>query len=114
MAIVNIKVANDADFFRAFQYTTLDGTPIDLTGASMVMMLRRHASDQAALLKLSTDTGEINLIDPANGKFTILIRQASLERLGAGEYEHSNVVTQSGYKTNVWTGTFTNSPGAAR
>ena len=85
MATVNITVENDADFYRTFQYVMASsGAPIDITGASLEMMLRRHAEDVEALLRLGTDSGEIVLTDPANGLFTVLIRQDALERLGLG------------------------------
>ena len=48
MAIVNITVQNDADFYRTFIWQTIAGAPIDLTGGAMEMMLRRHATDKAA------------------------------------------------------------------
>jgi hypothetical protein len=114
VTIVNITVENDADFYRVFQYQTLSGIPIDSTGVAMVMMLRRHAADAMAVLRLGTDTGEIALVDPVNGKFAVRIMQATLEGLGLGDFDHSNVMSLSGYKRNIWTGTFTNNPGAAR
>lgn len=114
MAIVNISTENDADFYRGFQYQMASGAPVDITGVSMVMMLRRHAADKAAQLKLSTGSGEIVIQDASNGVFTIYIAQATLERLGEGDFDHSLVMTQSGYKTSIWTGKFTNNPGASR
>jgi hypothetical protein len=112
--IVNIIVSNDADFYRGFSYQQVDGTPIDLTGVSMVMMARRHAADKAAQLRLGTDTGEIVITDGPNGIFTLLMRQATLERLALGTYDQSLVMTQSGYKTAIWEGTLTNEPGPSR
>lgn len=114
MSIVNITVENDADFYCVFRYQTFAGAPINLTGTSMVMMLRRHAGDETALLRLGTDTGEIVYINPTNGDFSVRIMQETLERLGLGDYEHSNVMTYGGYKRGIWTGVFTNNPGAAR
>jgi hypothetical protein len=114
MTIVNITVANDADFNRVFQYKTISGVPIDITGATMVMMLRRHASDEAAVLRLGTDTGEITLTDPVQGMFAIKIVQDRLERLETGDFAHSNVMTRDGGKRSIWTGTFTNNPGPSR
>ena len=108
MAIVNITVENDADFYRTFQYVMASaGTPIE-------MMLRRHAQDAEALLRLATDTGEIVLIDPVNGLFTLLIRQDVLVRLGLGSYDHSNIMTQGGFKTKIWSGTLINNAGPTR
>jgi len=114
MAIVNITVDNDADFYRVFRYQTISGVPIDITGASLVMMLRRHAEDIAAVMKLSTDTGEMVITDAVNGMFSVRIPQPELERLATGDYAHSNVMTISGFKRSIWSGTFTNNPGASR
>ena len=114
MTTVNITVDNDADFYRVFQYQMMSGTPIDISGTSMVMMLRRHAKDEAAQLRIGTDTGEIVLIDPTNGKFSVRIAQETLERLGLGDFDHSNVMTQAGLKISIWSGKFTNNPGASR
>jgi len=114
MATVNITVDNDHDFYRVFQYTTVSNVPINITGATMVMMLRRHAKDEAAQLKLTTATGEIVLTDPVNGKFSVRIVQDTLERLGTGDFDHSLVMTLTGSKRGVWSGVFTNNPGASR
>jgi hypothetical protein len=115
MTIVNIAVENDADFFRVFQYQTIAGMPINITGATFVMMLRRHAADVTAVLRLGTDTGEIITVDAINGAFSIFIAQQRLEQMGLGDFDHSNVMTMvNGIKRGIWTGTFTNKPGAAR
>jgi hypothetical protein len=115
MAIVNITVENDADFYRVFQYVVVSsGAPIDITGATMEMMLRRHAADETAMLRLATDTGEIALTDAANGKFTVLIVQSTLVRLGLGDFDQSNIMTLNGFKTKLWSGTLTNNPGPTR
>jgi hypothetical protein len=116
MTTVNISVENDADFYRTFQYITVAGAPIDLTGYSMEMMLRRNASDATALLRLGTDTGEIAIIDAPNGFCTVRITQDVLERLGLGDFDHSNIMTDlTGVsKTKIWSGTLTNVAGATR
>jgi hypothetical protein len=114
-AVVNITVENDADFYRTFQYVMSSaGTPIDMTGASLEMMLRRHAEDVEAVMRLATDTGEIVLTDPVNGFFTVMIRQDALERLDLGSYDHSNIMTRGGLKTKIWSGTLTNNAGPTR
>ena len=46
-----------------------------MTGASLEMMLRRHAADETAVLRLGTDTGELVITDPVNGQFTLRITQ---------------------------------------
>jgi hypothetical protein len=114
MAIVNITVENDADFYRTFQYVMSSGPPINMSGASLEMMLRRHAADVEALMRLATDTGEIVLIDAQKGMFTVMIRQIELERLGLGSFDHSNIMTLGGLKTKIWSGTLVNNAGPTR
>jgi hypothetical protein len=114
MAIVNITTTNDADFYRVFQYVVVGGDPIDISGATMEMMLRRHKEDAAAVLRLATDSGEIVLVDPVNGKFTVLITQDTLEHLGLGDFDHSNIMTLNGMKVKLWSGMLTNYAGPTR
>ena len=114
MTTVNITTENDADFYRTFIWQTIDGSPIDLTGGAMEMMLRRHAEDNTAVLRLATDTGEIVLVNPKAGQFTVRIVQATLELLGLGDFDQSNIFTRNAYKVRVWTGTLTNNAGPTR
>lgn len=115
MTIVNITTENDADFYRVFQYVVVEGgDPIDITGATMEMMLRRHKEDVAAVLRLATDTGEIVVVDAENGKFTVMITQDTLHRLGLGDFDHSNIMTINGIKLRMWSGLLTNIAGPTR
>jgi hypothetical protein len=114
MAIVNITCENDADFYRTFIWQTIDGAPIDLTGGMLEMMLRRHAADDTALLRLGSDTGEIVFTDPMHGQFTVRISQATLVRLGLGDFDQSNIFSRGGFKIRLWSGTLTNNAGATR
>jgi hypothetical protein len=114
MTTVNITVTNDADFYRTFQWITVAGEPIDLTGGEMEMMLRRRATDNIALLRLGTDTGEIMFTDPVNGFFTVRITQDTLEKLGIGDFAQSNIMTRGGMKVRIWDGSLTNNAGPTR
>jgi hypothetical protein len=114
MAIVNITTQNDADFYRTFVWQTVEGSPIDLTGGVMEMMLRRHAEDKAAVLRLASDSGEIVYTAPLLGQFTVRISQDALEHLGLGDFDQSNIFTRGGYKVRVWSGLLTNNAGATR
>jgi hypothetical protein len=117
MAIVTITVENDADFYRGFVYQTTSGAPIDLTGSTMRMMLRRNATDVTALLSLSSDVGEgIAITSATGGTFTVLITQAQLEQLPLDTYAHSLIMTNisSGLQTRIWNGTLTNLAGPSR
>jgi hypothetical protein len=115
MAIVNITAQNDADFRRAFIYQTVDEVPIDITGSALTMMLRRHASDAAALLELTTGNGALAIIGAgAPGKFSLAVTKLQLMQLGDGVYDHSLVMTKDGAITAIWRGTFTVLDGASR
>jgi hypothetical protein len=115
MAIVNITVENDADFFRQFLYQTVAGTPIDLTGNTLRMGIRRRAEDVTEDMLLTTENGGLEIIDPPAGKFTVRITQDQLAHLPTGDYEHSLVrwigTTQ---KYRVWSGYLINNAGASR
>ena len=114
MATINISVTNDADFYRTFVWQTIAEDPIDLTGGTMEMMLRRRATDSVAVLRLGTDTEEIVFTDAVNGEFTVRISQYSLERLGLGDFDHSNIFSRARSKTRVWSGILTNKAGPTR
>lgn len=114
MATVNITVDNDADFYRTFVWQTVAGAAIDLTGGTMEMMLRRHAKDEAAVMRLATDSGEIVFTNAVAGQFTVRITQQALERLALGDYDQSNIFSRGGNKVRIWSGLLTNNAGATR
>jgi hypothetical protein len=115
MATVNITVDNDADFYRSFVYADTNSNPIDITGCSMVMKLRRNAEDATAFLTLSTDTGEITITDSVGGQFTILITQEDLLELALGPYVQSLVMTfADSIRKQIWQGSLIVNPGPSR
>jgi len=112
--LYNIVVENDADYYRAFSFKDAGGVAIDITGAKLVMKVRRHASDATVFLTTSTDNGDIVLYDPVNGAFTIFIAQGRLAELTVGNYDQSLIITLNGVKTAIWEGLFTVNPGPSR
>jgi hypothetical protein len=115
MAIVNITAENDADFYRSFAYQTASGLPIDLTGTSMLMKVRKHATDIQAVLELSTDTGELVYTDPpSSGFFTVFIAQGELVRLPIGDYDQSLILLVNSLRKRVWSGVLTVTAGPSR
>jgi hypothetical protein len=115
MAIATITTQDDTDFYRSFTYQTTVGVPIDITGAVLVMMLRRKAPDVAAEMRLATDTGEIVITNPTGGQFTILITTEQMQKeLSYGAYVHSLIMTLHGLDQRIWNGTLTHSAGPSR
>jgi hypothetical protein len=113
-ATVNISTENDADFRRVFIYRTVDGVPIDLTGATFHMMLRLHVEDATVSFELTTENGRIVLTDAVNGQFELIILQIDLERLAAGAYQQSLIAAAGGAQWRIWRGTFTLALGPSR
>jgi hypothetical protein len=115
MAIVNITVENDADFYRQFAYQLVDGTPINLTGLAMVMGIRRLATDVTEELQLTTQPGGgLVIVDPPNGVFTVQLTQDQLVHLPLGDFEHSLILLSGAAKYRMWSGARTINPGASR
>jgi hypothetical protein len=114
MAIVNITVENDADFYRQFAYQLVDGTPINLTGYTMMMGIRRSAEDVTEEMLLTTENGALAINDPPNGKFTVLLTQDQLVHLQLGDFDHSLIAMNGGRKYRVWSGALTVNAGASR
>lgn len=114
MAIATINVENDADFFRSFVYQTTLGVPIDITGASLVMGVRKNATDATAYLMLTSAGAGITLDDPVNGRFSVRITQAQLLLLPIGDYVHSLIMTIGGVRKRLWSGTMTVGMGPSR
>jgi hypothetical protein len=115
MAIVNITVENDADFYRQFAYQTVDGAPIDLTGNTLRMGIRKRAEDVTEDMLLTTENGGLAIIDPVNGIFTVRLTQDQLVHLPVGDYEHSLIrLLSDNERYRMWSGTLTNNPGASR
>lgn len=111
MAIVNITVENDADFYRQFLYQYVDGSPIDLTGNTMKMGIRKRAADAVEEMLLTTENGGLAIVDAASGKFTVRITQGQLVDLPVGDYEHSLIRMHTGLRLRVWSGMLTNNAG---
>jgi hypothetical protein len=114
MAIVNITCENDADFIHGFSYLYKSGGPVDLSGSTMRMGIRRRAEDITEDMLLTTENGGIIITDAANGQFTVNITQHQLEILAIGDYEHSLIRMTAGMQLRIWSGTLTNNPGASR
>ncbi len=113
---IDFVTHSDSDFIRQFIYQTVTGpTPIDLTGSSIEMMIRRKASDASVFIELSTGNGLIQITSAVAGTFTVRIPFANLERLPAGVYDQSCIRTRPDtFREEIWFGTLTHSVGPTR
>jgi hypothetical protein len=114
MTIVNITTASDADFYRGFGYQDINGAPIDLTGSTMHMGVRKDAGDVTEVLLLTTENGGIIITDAPGGMFTVWITQDQLEHLSPNIYVHSLIRTTGPLQLEMWSGTLTHEAGPSR
>jgi hypothetical protein len=119
MAIVIITTENDADFICGFTYQYVDSTgtvtgPVDLTGDTMQMGLRKNAADVDELLLLTTQNGGLIVTSPSAGQFTVTITKAQLVQLPVDTFDHSLIRFHGTQTLRIWSGTLTNTPGASR
>jgi hypothetical protein len=112
MAIVNIICQNDADLIRGFSYQHVDLTPVDLTGNTLRMGVRKHAEDIEEQLLLTTENGGF-VIDGA-GHFTMTISHNNLLNMAIGDYDQSLVRMVGAATLRIWSGTLTVNAGPSR
>jgi len=114
--IVDLTTYTDADMVRSFFYKLADGTPIDLTGFSLRLMVRRQAYDPTAQFECTTFNGRIWFNDAVNGAFTLQIPVSVLSILEPYTYQHSLIGTdpKSLLRKDIWRGSLIHSAGPTR
>lgn len=113
---LDLYTYSDADLVESFIYQLADGTPIDLTGYSMHLHVRHHASDATAMFECSTVNGRIWFNDIVNGAFTLQIPVAVLMPLTPGTYAQSLIIAQpvSLLRRDLWRGSLIHAAGPTR
>lgn len=113
---LDLTTYTDSDLVESFIYQLVDGTPIDLTGYSLRMHVRKHAEDATALFECSTFNGLIWWNDIVGGAFTLQIPVAILVSLSPGTYTQSLIATQpvSLLRRDLWRGSLIHAAGPTR
>lgn len=71
-ATLNIKIYQGSTFTKPFQWKTGEpAAPVDLTGCTARMQIRKKVTDTTPVISLTTENSRIVLTDAANGKFEI-------------------------------------------
>lgn len=93
----NFEIYQGDDLALEVTVKNADGTPKDLTGATIRWAL--HTTNKAAVPKLSKaiSTG-IAVTDAAGGVFTVTIARADTAALKAGVYYHEAEITDAASK----------------
>ena len=107
MQIVDLTTYSDADLVQSYSYQEVGGTPIDLTGWSLRLMVRKQAHDATAMFECTTQNGRIWFNDAAHGAFTLQIPISILMPLPVGSYDQSLIGTApapSLLRRDLWRG----------
>ena len=68
----DFTIEQGATTTKPFVWKSSDGQPVDLTGYSVRMQVRRNVSSPDVLLEASTENGRFQL-DAESGKFTLVL-----------------------------------------
>jgi hypothetical protein len=105
-----MNVAKNEDWVVPFLYQMVDGTgtviaPIDLTGSTLKLALRKQEIDHEALVSVFSPNGGIMITDAPNGLFQVVIVRNLLSNLEAGQYFADIVrLMPNGYQERMWEG----------
>jgi hypothetical protein len=116
-AVMNIS--KNEDWGVPFVYGTTDSmgdfTPLDLTGSTIKMEIRKTESDHEALVSVLTPDQGISFTDITNGAFSVLIVRDQLARLPPGQYVVDMVrLMPNTLQERLWEGTCTVVEGTTR
>ena len=104
MADVNLTIKQGTTWTQTLEYQDGDGTPIDLSGATLRAQVRADIADRAPgtpLLDLSTGDGITNT---SGGVITLTVDAATTEALPAGTYRWDLEATEAGAVTRICAG----------
>ena len=116
MQVLDLTTYSDADLVQSYIYQEVGGVPIDLTGWSLRLMVRKQANDPTALFECTTQNGRIWYNDAALGQFTLQIPISILMPLQPGSYDQSLIGTHpdSLIRRDLWRGALEHSAGPTR
>ena len=98
-ASTDLIIDQFATFRSAFRWETKGtGTPVNLTGYTAAMQIRRTHADSTALVSLTSATNGGLTIVPLEGRVTIEIPAATTSTLTAGKYVYDLVLTDPASK----------------
>jgi hypothetical protein len=89
-AALDLTIYQGTTYNKAFQWKTgTPALPVDLTGCTARMQIRKKVTDVEVLFELTTENNRIALTMPAEGKFEIRLTAAESASLAfkAGVYD---------------------------
>jgi hypothetical protein len=107
----SMAIAKNEDWICPFQYgtqdpTTLVFTPIDLTGSTIKLAIRKHEDDHEATVWVDSSNNGIYITNAVGGSFYILITREKLLQVAPGDYVSDMVrLMPNGQQERLWEGT---------
>ena len=113
---LNLVTYSDADLINSYIHKTAAGAPIDMTGYTLHLMVRKQANDPTAEFECTTQNGRIWWNDQVGGAFTLQIPLLILSVLAPGTYQQSLIAVQpvSLLRREMWRGTLEHAAGPTR
>lgn len=108
----DVTTGRNEDFIRAYQMKA-NGTPSDITGASIRMMVRDAAGN--TLADASTSNGKITITAAATGNWQVRIPLATVAAMNVGVHTYDVVITYASTEVKrILIGSFNVVPGVTR
>lgn len=99
----DLLIEQGATFIQEFVWKNSDGTPVDITGSSARMKIRKFKTDEV-LVSLTSPSGGITL-DAPNGRITITISATDTSLLPVCEARYDlEIENQSAFVTRLLQG----------
>lgn len=77
-ANIDLTIYKGSTFIKAIQWKTgSPAAPVNLTGCSLRMQMRKTVSDSTVLDSLTTENGKLEITNAAEGRITIKIAAAT-------------------------------------
>jgi hypothetical protein len=101
--------------YQAVDPTTSATTPIDLTGSTLKLQIRRTETEKEAIVTVYSPNNGITIEDAVNGLFTVRIVRSTLLQLPPGTYVSDLVrLMVSGYQERIFAADVTVVQGTTR
>jgi hypothetical protein len=112
-ATLNFIIEQGADWEEQLTFLNADGTPLDFTGATAEMHVRRKHDDDATLVELSTGTDTI-VLGGTDGTIKLLLPAETTATLTRGGVYDCKIIWADGRISRQFRGTVQLDPAVTR
>jgi hypothetical protein len=111
-AITNIPAPGEPPFYAGTTHpiwcvVNQAGAPMNITDMSIAWVLAATVNSTPVLTKMSTDTTQIDILDPTGGLFVIYLNPADTEALGGHVWYHEARAALLDAQEVLFSGSFT-------